>query len=214
MGESCRSLLACCEIEVQGERERNGSDIGWLSVVINLSNTKARNRVPHKFFFNKRCRREFGNWYMNGAVEPPRSLFPKLPFEGVPGGNVAKFSTVELVSLPGSLSGCPRLCDVVPESLRRYLDNIRSMIESQTEYENMQPLLAAYGDPVLKRNRAKRMMLFARLLGILRNMFSESSLLTSRTRNRNVYHVEEGSPTWESDLESIELSLGMGDIQD
>ena len=27
-------------------------------------------------------------------------------------------------------------------------------------------------------------------------------------------HVEEGSPTWESALESIELSLGMGDIQD
>ena len=30
--------------------------------------------------------------------------------------------TVELVSLPGSLSGCPRLCDVVPESLRHYLE--------------------------------------------------------------------------------------------
>ena len=27
-------------------------------------------------------------------------------------------------------------------------------------------------------------------------------------------HVEEGSPTWESALESIELTLGMGDIQD
>ena len=27
-------------------------------------------------------------------------------------------------------------------------------------------------------------------------------------------HVEEESPTWESALESIELSLGMGDIQD
>ena len=27
-------------------------------------------------------------------------------------------------------------------------------------------------------------------------------------------HVEEGSPTWESALESIELSLGLGDIRD
>ena len=27
-------------------------------------------------------------------------------------------------------------------------------------------------------------------------------------------HVEDGSPTWESALESIELSLGVGDIQD
>ena len=27
-------------------------------------------------------------------------------------------------------------------------------------------------------------------------------------------HVEEGSPAWESALESIELSLGLGDIQD
>ena len=27
-------------------------------------------------------------------------------------------------------------------------------------------------------------------------------------------HVEEGSPTWESALESIEFSLGMGDLQD
>ena len=27
-------------------------------------------------------------------------------------------------------------------------------------------------------------------------------------------HVEEGSPTWESAIESIKLSLGMGDIQD
>ena len=27
-------------------------------------------------------------------------------------------------------------------------------------------------------------------------------------------HVEERSPSWESALESIELSLGMGDIQD
>ena len=57
--------------------------LNWvgLAVVIDLSKTKARDWVPHKFFSNKRCRREFGSWYMNGAVEPPRSLFPKLPFE-------------------------------------------------------------------------------------------------------------------------------------
>ena len=30
--------------------------------------------------------------------------------------NMANVSTVELVSLPDSLSRCPRLCDVVPES--------------------------------------------------------------------------------------------------
>ena len=77
-------------------------------------------------------------------------------------GNSANFSTVELVSLPDSLSGCHRLCDVVPESLRHYLENIQS--------KNMQPLPAAYWDLVLKRNRAKRMRFFARLLeiGLLR----------------------------------------------
>ena len=42
-------------------------------------------------------------------------------------GNLPKFSTVELVSLPESLSGCLRLCDVVLESLRHYLENIQSM---------------------------------------------------------------------------------------
>ena len=45
-------------------------------------------------------------------------------------GNLAIFSTVELVSLPDSLSGCPRLRDVVPESLR-LLENIQSMIRSK-----------------------------------------------------------------------------------
>ena len=74
------------------------------------------------------------------------------------------------MSLPGSLSGCPRLCDVVLESLRHYLENIQSMIESKAESENMLPPPVACWDPALKRNRAKRMKLFARLLkiGLLR----------------------------------------------
>ena len=81
-------------------------------------------------------------------------------------GNLAHFSTVELVSLPDSLSGCPRLCDVVPESLRHYLENIRSTTKSKAESENMQSPAAAYWDPVLKRNRAERLKLFASLLNI------------------------------------------------
>ena len=48
-------------------------------------------------------------------------------------GNLANFSTVELVSLPDSLSGFPRLCDAVPETLRHYLENIQSMIKSKAE---------------------------------------------------------------------------------
>ena len=71
-------------------------------------------------------------------------------------GNLANFSAVELVSLPETLVGCPRLCDVVPESLRHYLENIHSMIKSKAELENMQHPLAANWDPVLKRNRAKK----------------------------------------------------------
>ena len=67
-------------------------------------------------------------------------------------------------------SGFTRLCDVVPESLRHYLENIQSMIKDKADLENMLRLPAAYWDPVLKRNRAKRMKLFARLLeiGLLR----------------------------------------------
>ena len=48
-------------------------------------------------------------------------------------GNLANFSTVELVTLPDSLSGCPRLCDVVPESSRHCLENIRSMVKDKAE---------------------------------------------------------------------------------
>ena len=40
------------------------------------------------------------------------------------------------------------------------------MNKSKAGLENMQPLPAAYWDPVLKRNRAKRMQLFACLLEI------------------------------------------------
>ena len=80
-------------------------------------------------------------------------------------GNSANFSTIELVSLPGSLSGCPRLCDVVPDSLRHYLENIQSMIKSKPELENIQRPPAAYWDPVVKRNRAKIMKLFCTFAG-------------------------------------------------
>ena len=64
----------------------------------------------------------------------------------------------------------PRLYDVVPESSRHYLENKQSMIKSKAEFENTDPPPAAYWDPVLKWNRAKRLLLFARLLeiGLLR----------------------------------------------
>ena len=68
--------------------------------------------------------------------------------------------------LSSSCLGCPRLCDVVLESLRNFLEKIQSMSKSKVEIENMQPPPAAYGHPVLKRNRAKRMKLFTRLLEI------------------------------------------------
>ena len=40
-------------------------------------------------------------------------------------------STVELVSLPETLTGCPRLCDDVPESSRHFLENMQIMIKKQ-----------------------------------------------------------------------------------
>ena len=77
---------------------------------------------------------------VNDVTEPPRSLFPKAAFRELLGsrsvhvpddnGNLANFSTVELVSLPDSLVGCPRLYDVVPESSRHYVENF-SMIKKR-----------------------------------------------------------------------------------
>ena len=110
---------------------------------------------------------------------------------------------------------------------------------------------AAYWDPVLKRNRPKRMKLFARLLeiGLLwlrpkgtakyflgvffvnkKDKKQKRLILDARIVNRAFVsprgvsfcssegmarievclpnHVEEGNPTWESALESIEFSLG------
>ena len=57
------------------------------------------------------------------AVPLPQAAFRELlgshsvygPDEN---GNLANLSTVELVSLPGSLSGCPRLCDVLRRTCR------------------------------------------------------------------------------------------------
>ena len=106
---------------------------------------------------------------------------PKASQEPDENGNLANFSTVELVSLPDSLAGCPRLCDVVLESLRHYLENIQSMIKSEAELENMQLLPAAFWDPVLKRNRAKRLKIFARLL--------EIDLLQPRPKGTAIYFL-------------------------
>ena len=83
--------------------------MGWLAVVIVLLTAIVQNRVLHSFFSNKRCVSEFGSLSMSDVTEPPRSLFPKLPFELLgsryvygPDENVnlTNFSTVELVSLP------------------------------------------------------------------------------------------------------------------
>ena len=124
---------------------------------------------------------------MNGAIEPPRSCSPSFfsSFAGFSFGVRAlrerQFGDLlhcQLVSLPDSLSGCPRLCGVVPKSLRNYLENIQSMIKNKAALENMQPPPAAYcWDPVLKSNRAKRMRLFARLLeiGLLRPRSKETA---------------------------------------
>ena len=105
-------------------------------------------------------------------------------------GNLANFSTVELVSLPDSLPGCLRHCDVVPESLRHYLENIQIMIKSKAELENVQPHPAACWDPVHKRNRAHAFWRTAK--------YEESSLLT------------EGQGTEMSDLGCPNCELGVG----
>ena len=97
---------------------------------------------------------------------------------------LANFSTVEMVSLSESLTGCPRLYDVVPESSRHYLENMQSMIKSKAELESMEPPPDAYWDPVLKRNRAKQLKLFVRLRA-LRSTSSASSSSTRRRRGRN-----------------------------
>ena len=109
--------------------------------------------------------REFGNLLMNEANELPRSLFSKLPFESC-------WDIVLSVDSTGTswCVGCPRLYDVVPVSSRQNLENMQSMIESKVGLENTDPPPAAYRDPVLKRNRSKRLQIFARLLeiGLLR----------------------------------------------
>ena len=130
---------------------------------------------------------------MNGAVRASAIPLHQAAFRELLGshsvhgpdenGNLANFSTVELVSLPDSLSGCPHLCDVVPESLRHYLENIQSTRKTMAVLENMQAPPAAYWDQVLKGNRAKRMRrldFFGLVRRGLRNIFSESSLSTGR----------------------------------
>ena len=108
--------------------------VSWPS----WSNAKERNWAPLSYFSNKRCRREFENWCMNCAIELPRSLFPKLPVESC-------WVLVRCMSLPDSLSGCSRLCDVAPESLRHHLENTQSMIKDKAELDNMHSLLLRIG---------------------------------------------------------------------
>ena len=110
-------------------------------------------------------------------------------------GYLANVCTVELVSLPDSLSGRPRLCDVVPESLRHFLENIRSMINNKAELENMQPSVLRTGAQcsreIVQNGRGSlhvcwRLDFFDLVRRGLRNMFLESSFSTRRARNRNV----------------------------
>ena len=115
--------------------------------------------------------REFEILSTNDVKEPSRSLFPKLLFESwdlvlsVDPTRMAIWRTSPL-SLPDTLVGCRRLYDFVPESSRHYLEKMQSMIKSKAALENTDLPLAPYWDLVLKRNRAKRLQLFARLLDI------------------------------------------------
>ena len=113
---------------------------------------------------------------MNEAKRAPAIPLPQAAFRELLGsrsvcgsdesGNLANFSTVKLVSLPETLVGCPRLYDVAPESPRYHLQNMQNMVKSKVEVENTDPPPAACWDQVLKRNRSKRLQLFARLLEI------------------------------------------------
>ena len=159
-----RDVARCLESLnwLAGRRDRSleheGTKPGATQVLLSQEVQARVRKLVHE-----RCSR-------TSAIPLPQAAFRELlgshsvygPGEN---GNLANFSTVELVSLPDSLSGCPRLCDVVPESLRHYLENIQSMIKSKAESENTQPQPAAYWDPVLKRNRAKIMELFCTFAG-------------------------------------------------
>ena len=113
---------------------------------------------------DERCKRAFARPLSQAAF---RELLGSRSVCGPDeNGNLANFSTVELMPLPDTLVGCRRLYGFVPESSRHYLENMQSMITSKAELENTDLPLAAYWDLVLKRNRAKRLQLFARLLDI------------------------------------------------
>ena len=89
------------------------------------------------------------------------------------------------------------------------------MIKNKAELENMHPLPAAYWDPVLKRSRAKRIKLFEQLLET-----SPEGVCEAFSRNLFVNWAFVSPPgvslcsSEGTALESIELSLGLGDIQD
>ena len=85
--------------------------------------------------------REFENLVTNDVNEAPLISLPQTAFRELLGtrsvygpdenGNLANFSTVELVSLPETLVGCPRLYDVVPEGSGHHLENMQSMIKAR-----------------------------------------------------------------------------------
>ena len=111
-----------------------------------------------------------------------------------------------------------------------YLEKMQSMIKSKAELECMEPPLGAYWDLVLKRNRAKRLQLFKNaakyFLGISfvnkKGEKTQRLILDARVVNwafvsppsANLCFSEAISPYWHSALQNIELSLGLGGIQD
>ena len=112
-----------------GCAEHDGSEPGATQFLFKQE-VHARGRKP----VNERCDRA-------SAIPLSQAAFRELlgcrsvygPDEN---GNLANFSTVELMSLPDSLVGCPRLYDVVPESSRHHLEIMQSTVKSKAELEN------------------------------------------------------------------------------
>ena len=131
--EKCSSTRMCRRQCQECDVARCLESLKWLaSVVINLSDTKARVRK----LVDERCGRA-------SAIPLPQAAFRELlgshSVHGPDGnGNLANFSTVELVSLPHSL-----LDALVSVMLcRHFLEIFQSMIKSKAELENLQlPLL-------------------------------------------------------------------------
>ena len=112
-----RDVVRCLESLnwLAGRRDRSVEHEGTkLGATQSLFKQEVQARVRKLLY--QRCNRAFAIPLPQAAGREllgSRSLYG--PDEN---GNLANFSTVELVSLPDSLSGCPPLCDVVLESLR------------------------------------------------------------------------------------------------